>query len=108
MLMAGMELPIVAIREQVASAVDLIIQQTRFPCGARKITRISEVVGMESGTVQLQDIFKYQQHSVDEEGRVVGHFEATGAIPTFYEELRYLGYEVDLDNFSNHRDGSVA
>lgn len=107
-LMAGMELPIVAIREQVASAVDLIIQQTRFPCGARKITRISEVVGMESGTVQLQDIFKYQQHSVDEEGRVVGHFEATGAIPTFYEELRYLGYEVDLDNFSNHRDGGVA
>ncbi len=107
-LMAGMELPIVAIREQVASAVDLIIQQTRFPCGARKITRISEVVGMESGTVQLQDIFKYQQHSVDEEGRVVGHFEATGAIPTFYEELRYLGYEVDLDNFSNQRDGGVA
>lgn len=107
-LMAGMELPIVAIREQVASAVDLIIQQTRFPCGARKITRISEVVGMESGTVQLQDIFKFQQRSLDENGRVVGHFEATGAIPTFYEELRYLGYEVDLGNFSNHRDGGVA
>ncbi|MFK8078026.1 MAG: ATPase, T2SS/T4P/T4SS family [Granulosicoccus sp.] len=107
-LMAGMELPIVAIREQVASAVDLIIQQTRFPCGARKITRISEVVGMESGTVQLQDIFKFQQRSLDEEGRVVGHFEATGAIPTFYEELRYLGYEVDLGNFSNHRDGGSA
>lgn len=107
-LMAGMDLPILAIREQVASAVDLIIQQTRFPCGARKITKISEVVGIESGTVQLQDIFRFQQRSVDEDGCVVGHFEATGAIPTFYEELRNLGFEVDLGNFSNHRDGGSA
>lgn len=99
-LMAGMELPIPAIREQVASAVDLIIQQTRFPCGARKITRITEVVGVESGTVQLQDIFVYVQHGVDEQGRVKGNFAATGAIPTFYEELRGLGYEVDLSSFS--------
>lgn len=100
-LMAGMELPISAIREQVASAVDLIIQQTRFPCGARKITKITEVVGVESGTVQLQDIFTYGQRGVDDQGRVKGNFVATGAIPTFYEELRNLGYEVDLSSFSS-------
>jgi pilus assembly protein CpaF len=100
-LMAGMELPISAIREQVASAVDLIIQQTRFPCGARKITKITEVVGVESGTVQLQDIFTYGQRGVDDQGRVQGNFVATGAIPTFYEELRNLGYEVDLSSFSS-------
>jgi pilus assembly protein CpaF len=100
-LMAGMELPISAIREQVASAVDLIIQQTRFPCGARKITKITEVVGVESGTVQLQEIFTYGQRGVDDQGLVKGNFVATGAIPTFYEELRNLGYEVDLSSFSS-------
>ena len=107
-LMAGMELPVSAIREQVASAVDLIIQQTRFPCGSRKITRITEIVGVESGTVQLQDIFKFQQHAFDENKRVVGHFEATGAIPSFYEELRYLGYEMDLSNFSQAAESVTA
>jgi pilus assembly protein CpaF len=57
-------------------------------------------VGVESGTVQLQDIFVYGQRGVDEQGRVKGNFAATGAIPTFYEELRELGYEVDLSSFS--------
>ena len=98
-LMAGMELPVSAIREQVASAVDLILQQSRFPCGSRKITRITEVVGVESGTVQLQDIFVFDQDGVDGEGRVRGRFRATGAIPTFYEELRRMGVAVDLDCF---------
>ena len=98
-LMAGMDLPVTAIREQVASAVDLIIQQTRFPCGTRKITKITEVVGVESGTVQLQDIFVYRQEGLDDERRVRGRFEATGAVPTFYEELRSFGMEVDLSAF---------
>jgi len=100
-LMAGMDLPVVAIREQVASAVNLIIQQTRFPCGSRKITRITEVVGVESGTVQLQDIFVYRQDGIDEHKRVRGRFMATGAIPTFYETLRNIGMEVDLGAFDN-------
>ena len=98
-LMAGMELPVSAIREQVASAVDIIIQQTRFYCGSRKISKITEVVGVESGTVQLQDIFIFDQSGVDEDGRVKGEFRATGAIPTFYEELRSIGIEVNLDAF---------
>ena len=98
-LMAGIELPVTAIREQVASAVDIIIQQTRFPCGSRKITRITEVVGMESGTVQLQDIFKYEPSGVNEQLRIQGEFVSTGSIPTFYEELRGIGMQVDLECF---------
>ena len=100
-LMAALDLPVSAIREQVASAVHMIIQQTRFPCGSRKITRITEVVGVESGTVQLQDIYTYQQEGQTAEGRVRGTFMATGAIPTFYEELRDIGVEVDLKPFEN-------
>ncbi len=106
-LMAGMDLPVTAIREQVASAVDLIIQQSRFPCGSRKITRITEVVGVESGTVQLQDIFRFEQQGVDEERRVRGYFSATGAIPSFYEELRDIGIEVDLSFFSPRGQGGL-
>ena len=100
-LMAGMDLPVTAIREQVASAVHMIVQQTRFPCGSRKITKVTEVVGVESGTVQLQDIFEYQQEGVDENGIVQGAFRATGFIPTFYEDLQRIGIEVNLDAFNS-------
>ncbi len=100
-LMAGMDLPTTAIREQIASAVHLIIQQTRFPCGSRKVTKITEVVGVESGTVQLQDIFVYRQNGLGPDGKVAGQFVATGAIPTFYEELRQIGMEVDLSLFTS-------
>ena len=106
-LMAGMELPVAAIREQVSSAVDLIIQTTRFPCGSRKITRITEVVGVESGTVQLQDIFRFEQLGLDEAHRVRGKFKATGAIPSFYEDLRDIGVSVDLSCFSQMPQSSA-
>ena len=99
-LMAGMDLPVTAIREQVSAAVDIIIQQQRFTCGSRKITRITEVVGMESGTVQLQDIFRYDQQGVDANHRVRGDFVATGSIPHFYETLRDFGVELDLSCFN--------
>ena len=98
-LMAGMDLPVSAIREQVSSAVDIILQQQRFTCGSRKITRITEVVGMESGTVQLQDIFRYDQQGVDSEHRVTGEFVATGAVPSFYESLREFNVDLDLSLF---------
>ena len=107
-LMAGMDLPVGAIREQVASAVDLIIQQSRFPCGRRKITRITEVVGVESGTVQLQDLFRFEQQGVDDELRVRGFFTATGAVPTFYEDLRAIGVNVDLSFFTPQVSGEVG
>jgi len=99
-LMAGMELPVSAIREQLASAVDLIIQQTRYHCGSRKVSRITEVVGVESGTVQLQDIFLFDQNGVDADGRVKGRFRPSGSIPTFYESLRDIGIDVDLEPFA--------
>ena len=107
-LMAGMDLPVTAIREQVASAVDLIVQQTRFPCGSRKITKVSEVVGVESGTIQLQDIFEYRQTGVSAEGQVQGHFQATGFIPAFYEQLTNVGHRVDLSCFELGRLASES
>jgi len=100
-MMAGMDLPAQAIREQVASAVDLIVQQSRFSDGSRKITHISEITGTESGVVQLQDIFLYKQTGIDSNGKVTGYFEATGQIPEFYEELASRGIEVDMEIFKN-------
>jgi pilus assembly protein CpaF len=98
-LMAGMDLPVSAIREQVASAVNLVIQQTRFGDGTRKITSITEVTGIEGGTVQLNEIFKYQQNGFTEEGKVRGEFQATGRVPEFYEELQQRGIAVDMTIF---------
>lgn len=98
-MMSGMDLPVTAIREQVCSAVNLIVQQTRFPCGTRKITGVSEVVGMESGRIQLAEVFNFQQTGYDEDGRVQGHFKATGLIPEFYESLAKRGIDVDLSVF---------
>ena len=100
-LMAGMELPVSAIREQISSAVNIIVQQTRFPCGSRKITSITEVVGIESGTIQLQDIFVYKQKGFDKDGKVRGDFEPTGFVPSFYEELSDIGYTTDLSIFKS-------
>lgn len=106
-LMAGLDLPVTAIREQVASAVHMIVQQTRFPCGSRKITKVTEVVGVESGTVQLQDIFEYKQQGIDADGKVKGVFQPTGFIPTFYDELRQMGMDVDISCFNNSRAREV-
>ena len=100
-LMAGMDLPITAIREQVSSAVDVIVQQTRFPCGSRKITKITEVVGIESGTIQLQDIFEFQQFGFGEDGKVKGEFTPSGFIPSFYEDLRNIGVELDPVSYTH-------
>jgi pilus assembly protein CpaF len=98
-LMSGMDLPIVAIREQVASAVDIIVQQTRFACGSRKITKITEVTGVESGKIQLQDIFEYIETGVTENHKTDGYYTACDAIPEFYEKLRSIGMQVDMSIF---------
>lgn len=98
-LMAGMDLPVSAIREQVASAVDIVIQQTRYGDGSRRVSCISEITGIESGTIQLADIFRYQQQGFDDDGRVRGRFVATGLVPKFYEELRERGIDIDMSIF---------
>ena len=98
-LMSGMELPVAAIRGQIQSGVNLIIQQTRFPCGSRKITSISEVSGMEGGTVQLGEIYRFQQDGFDADGKVRGRFMATGLIPMFLERLQERGIKIDFSMF---------
>ena len=103
-LMAGMDLPVTAIREQIASAVHIIVQQTRFPCGSRKITKVTEVVGIESGTIQLQDIFEFKQFGYGEDGKIKGEFRPAGFIPTFYEELRSIGINLDLAIFKSNNE----
>ncbi len=99
-MMSGMELPVAAIREMVASAIHIVVQQTRFSDGSRRVINITEITGVESGIVSMQDIFRFQQEGFDSEGKVKGHFEATGAIPHFYEEMRQRGLPVDMSIFS--------
>jgi pilus assembly protein CpaF len=98
-LMAGMDLPVKAIREQVASAVHLIVQQTRFADGTRRVSAISEVSGMEMDVITMQDIFTFKQEGFDSEGKVVGKFIATGFVPKFYDDLQRRGIPVDMDIF---------
>jgi pilus assembly protein CpaF len=98
-LMSGMELPVRAIREQIASAVHLVVQQQRYADGTRRISAISEISGMEQDTVTMQDIFVFRQEGFDAEGRAVGRFAATGFIPRFYDDLQRRGVPVDLDAF---------
>lgn len=98
-MMAGMELPEKAILEQIASAVDIIVQQSRFSDGTRKITHVTEITGIESGVVQMQDIFTFKQTGLDEEKKVVGSFTATGRVPEFYEDLKQWGLSVDMSIF---------
>ena len=98
-LMAGMDLPSRAIREQIASAISLIVQQSRFPDGSRKITHITEVTGMEDLTITMQDIFVYKQTGFDEYGKVKGYYTATGNVPNFVEDLRQRGIPVRMELF---------
>jgi pilus assembly protein CpaF len=100
-LMAGMDLPIAAIREQIASAVDIIVQQTRFACGSRKVTSIAEVTGMENGKIQLQELFRFDQRGYGEDGKVLGRFAGCDAVPAFYDELREQGVDCDLSLFGS-------
>lgn len=93
-LMAGMDLPVKAIREQISSAIDLIVHQSRFRDGSRKVTYITEVQGMESGVITLQDIFVFSPEGLTEDGKVKGRFRATGLRPKFMEKLESLGISL--------------
>ncbi len=98
-MMAGFELPLKAMRTQIASAVDLIIQTNRLQGGARKVTHITEVVGMEQDTIVMQDVFLYQQEGVDEHGRAYGKFIATGIRPAFMSRLESAGIRLPASAF---------
>jgi pilus assembly protein CpaF len=103
-LMAGMDLPLMAIREQIASAVDMIVQQTRFACGTRMVTSITEITGMESGKVQIQELFRFVNLGyTGSNGKVTGYFTGCDMVPGFYEELRATGNALDMSIFSPAR-----
>lgn len=97
--MAGVELPLKVVRQQVSSAVDLIVQQTRLKDGSRKVTAITEVAGMEGDTIVLTDIFKFEQTSVTEDGKVIGELKATGIRPLFSPRLQAAGLKLGADLF---------
>jgi pilus assembly protein CpaF len=104
-LMAGMDLPSRAIREQISSAINVIIQQARLSDGSRKVTAISEVTGIESGVVTLQDIFLFKQTGFTPDGKVIGKHEATGVVPAFIGKLRRRGIKVDMSMFAGDKPG---
>jgi len=99
-MMSGMDLPIGAIREQVAASVHLVVQQTRFACGARRITHVCEITGVESGRIQMQDLFRFVPTGFDANGRTTGHFTGCGAVPEFYDALQASGVAVDRSLFA--------
>lgn len=98
-LMAGMDLPIRAIREQISSAIDLIIHQSRLRDGSRKITHITEVQGMEGDVIILQDLFYFRQRGVNPNGTVVGEFQATGIRPKFIDRIEAAGFKLPPEVF---------
>ncbi|MFQ5615151.1 MAG: CpaF family protein [Anaerolineales bacterium] len=93
-MMAGLDIPILAIRKQIASAINLIVHQTRLEDGSRKTTKITEVAGMESDVVTLTDIFKFDQTGVSSDGKVLGELKPTGIRPLFTPRLEVVGYKL--------------
>ena len=98
-LMSGLDFPIRVVREQIASAIDVIIQQMRMVDGTRKITHITEVAGMEGDIIVMSDIFKFERKGVGEEGQVIGEHKATGIRPLFSERLKAAGFVLGADVF---------
>jgi Flp pilus assembly CpaF family ATPase len=106
-MFAGLELPSKAIREQVTSAINLIIQQTRLADGSRRITGIAEVTGMEGQTITLQDIFSFKQTGM-KDGKVEGRFVTTGFVPKFIHDLEARGIQLPRGIFAQGRPGATG
>jgi pilus assembly protein CpaF len=98
MLMAGINLPERALREQIASALDIIVQLSRLSDGSRRLIEFAEVTGMEGTTITTQTIFKYEQRGVDN-GKVIGEFVATGVMPSFIDRLERYGFRIPNTHF---------
>ena len=99
-LMAGVDLPSKAIREQISSAVDILVQQSRLADGTRKVTHIMEVVGLEGDSIKLQPIFEYVKRGNGPDGKIIGDFRATGYIPRFYRDAMAQGVTLDTSIFN--------
>lgn len=98
-MMAGMDLPLKIVRQQISSAVDLIVQQSRLRDGTRLVTAITEVAGMESDTIVLTDIFKFEQRGVESDGKVIGELKPSGIRPMFYPRLEAAGFKLGSEVF---------
>jgi pilus assembly protein CpaF len=108
-MMAGMDLPLKAIRDQMASAVHLVVQQARLADGSRKVTHITEVCGMEGETITLQDIFLFNQTGFDRKGKVLGYHDATGSVPNFVQKMRRRGIKIDMSIFKpTHKEENLG
>jgi pilus assembly protein CpaF len=94
-----MDLPLKVVRQQISSAVDLIVQQSRLKDGSRKVTAITEVAGMEGETVVLTDVFKFEQTGVAEGGKILGELKATGIRPIFGPRLEAAGFKLNAELF---------
>ncbi|MBI3708430.1 MAG: CpaF family protein, partial [Proteobacteria bacterium] len=94
--MGGFNLPAKTVREQIASSVQVIIQAQRLRDGSRKITHVTEIVGMEGDVVTMQDLFIYEMKGEDAQGRIIGEHKPTGLRPKFWDRVRYFGMEREL------------
>jgi pilus assembly protein CpaF len=93
------ELPISAIREQIASGINLIVHLSRLQDGSRRVTHVTEIVGMQGGVVSMHDIFEFQGRGVDAEGRIAGHLQPTGLRPHLLDRLGQFGEHVPIEWF---------
>jgi pilus assembly protein CpaF len=108
--MANLELPEKAMRQQIASAINVVIQVSRMSDGTRKLMQVSEIVGMEGDIITMQDIFLYEREGIGPDDKVIGHFKATGIRPRFSDRLKAYGIDLSSLLFSNHgqNDGARA
>lgn len=100
-MMSGLDLPLRAIREQIAGAVDLIVQIVRLSDGSRKIISITEVVGMQGDVISLAEIFRFKETGYDKNRRIIGQYQATGTVPSFVQEIKDKGGHIPMEIFSN-------
>ena len=102
-LMAGLDLPMRAIREQIASAIHIIMQIARLSDGTRRVTHVAEITGMEGDIVTMQDLFRFEQKGIDNDGRVTGEFRPTGIRPRFADKFDVAGIHLPSDLFMQVR-----
>jgi len=106
-MMAGFDLPLKAIREQIASAVTIIVQADRYKDGTRKVTNISEITKMEGEIITMQDIFVFNHEGWTPDGKIAGTHTACGNIPTFMEEVTRSKIDLDIAIFRDEREGGM-
>jgi pilus assembly protein CpaF len=101
--MTGLSLPVKALRAQLASAINVVLQTERQEDGRRRLVSVQEINGMEGEIITMSEIFKFQRHGIDEQGNVLGEFRATGIMPRFYEHLEERGIDVGREMFNPER-----